>query len=81
MIGNTLANDCQSRTRRANCVEASQNLVKRAVDRDPLEMRELPTSKAEMRVHEHVRLKRTAEAALTPASPASEGRDLAVVLG
>lgn len=72
MIGDTLANDCECRAGCTNRVEASQNLVKRTVDRDALEMGELSAPETKVRVHEHVGLKSAPEAALAPAGTARQ---------
>jgi len=79
VLGDTLANDGKGRACRSDCFEAPQDPVKGLIHRHALEMRKLATSLAEVRIHQHVRLKRAAEPALALARTASERRDLAVV--
>ena|GEM_PF-6438325 len=81
VIGNSLADDRQRCAGRPNRVQASKNPVKRVVYRHALQMRELPASGAEVRVHQDVGLQRTAEPPLALSRAASKRRDLAVVLG
>jgi hypothetical protein len=81
VLGHALADDGEGCTSRSNRLEAPQDAVERAIDRHTLQMSELTTPRTVVRIHEHVRLKRTAEPALALSSATREGGDLAVVFG
>jgi hypothetical protein len=55
--------------------------VKRPVDRNALEVGELPPPDTKVRVHEHVGLKSAPEATLAPAGAARQRGQLPVILG
>ncbi len=79
MLRHTLANERKGRACRSDRFEASQDRVKRSIDRHPLEMSELATPRTEEGVHEYIGLKRAAEPALTPTRATRKCRHLSVV--
>jgi hypothetical protein len=79
MLGYTLANEGKGSACRSDRFEASQDRVKRSIDRHTLEMGELATPWTEVRVHEYVGLKRAAEPALTLTRTTRKCRHLSVV--
>jgi hypothetical protein len=80
VVGHALANDGQRCTGGPNGVQASENLMKRSIDRNPLQVCELTAAGSEIRVHQDVRLQCATKPPLTLASAAGERRHLAVVL-
>jgi len=76
-----LTNDGQRGTRRPNCREVAKNVEEGPIDRHTLQMSELATPWTEMRVHDHVGLKRATKPTLAPSRTAGKRCDLAVVLG
>ncbi len=76
-----LTNHGQGGTRRPYRLEVTKDVEKGLIDRHALQMSELAATRTEVRLHDHIGLKRTAESPPTPSRATGKRSDLSVVLG